>query len=165
MVRPPSYRRGTRRKTGAEQRGVAEGYRSGLEKKTQDDLDARNVPYLYEKGRMVYVVPARDAKYTPDFFLRRDRGPVHPLPEDWYLSEDWWREHFVVETKGRFVVEDRQKHLLIAKQFPFSDIRFVFSRSKSPIRKGSKTTYAMWCEKHGFVYADKEVPDEWFSAD
>ena len=29
------------------------------------------------------------------------------------------------------------------------------------ISKQSKTTYGMWCEKHGFLYAAKVVPQEW----
>ncbi len=31
-----------------------------------------------------------------------------------------------------------------------------------PISKNSKTTYAIWCEKNGYKYADKEIPEEWF---
>jgi len=42
------------------------------------------------------------------------------------------------------------------------DIRFVFTNSKNKINKKSKTTYGMWCEKNGFKYADKEIPDSWF---
>jgi hypothetical protein len=44
---------------------------------------------------------------------------------------------------------------------PLLDIRFVFSRSASPIRKGSKTTYAAWCDKLGIPFADKLVPQAW----
>ena len=65
-------------------------------------------------------------------------------------------------TKGRFVLEDRKKHLLVKQQHPELDIRFVFSNSKNKINKKSKTTYADWCEKNGFKYADKVIPDEWF---
>src|SRR3546814_2796560 len=54
-----------------------------------------------------------------------------------------------------------RKHELIKAQHPGLDIRFVFSRSKSPIRKGSKTTYADWCAKRGIPFADKLVPQEW----
>ena len=50
---------------------------------------------------------------------------------------------------------------LVKEQHPDLDIRMVFTRSKSPISKTSKTTYGMWCEKHGFPYADKLPPLEW----
>ena len=37
-------------------------------------------------------------------------------------------------------------------------IRFVFSNSRTKLRKGAKSNYGEWCKKHGFIYADKEVP-------
>jgi hypothetical protein len=43
------------------------------------------------------------------------------------------------------------------------DIRFVFNNPRSKLRKGAKTTYADWCEKHGFHYAKKEIPEEWIN--
>ena len=67
----------------------------------------------------------------------------------------------IVETKGRFTPADRQKHLLVQKQFPELDIRFVFSNPNQKINKGSKTSYAMWCEKNGFLYAKGLIPKEW----
>ena len=50
---------------------------------------------------------------------------------------------------------------LVKEQHPKVDIRFVFSNSKNKISKISKTTYAMWCKKYGFKYADKHIPKEW----
>ncbi len=64
----------------------------------------------------------------------------------------------MVETKGRFLTADRQKHILIKDQHPALDIRFVFSNPNTRISKQSKTTYAMWCETHGFLYAPKTIP-------
>tara|TARA_R110002095_G_scaffold124022_1_gene107773 strand:+ start:107 stop:295 length:189 start_codon:yes stop_codon:yes gene_type:complete len=59
------------------------------------------------------------------------------------------------------MVEDRQKHILIRKQRPDLDIRFVFDNPNARISKTSKTTYAAWCEKNGFLYARKTIPREW----
>ena len=56
---------------------------------------------------------------------------------------------------------DKQKSLLVKNQYPKLDLRFVFSNSKTRISKKSKTTYAMWCEKHNFKYADCYIPKEW----
>tara|TARA_R110001606_G_scaffold60362_2_gene142301 strand:+ start:1387 stop:1647 length:261 start_codon:yes stop_codon:yes gene_type:complete len=67
----------------------------------------------------------------------------------------------IIESKGRFVSADRKKHLKVKEQYPKLDIRFVFSNSRGKINKGSKTTYAMWCDKYGFKYADKEIPEKW----
>lgn len=59
------------------------------------------------------------------------------------------------------MTQDRLKHLEIKAQHPALDIRFVFSNSNQKISKTSKTTYAAWCEKHGFMYADKSIPESW----
>jgi len=115
-------------------------YRSGLEKRIQEQLNGLSVDYEYEKLKIEYEVH-EVRKYTPDFVI---------------LSNG-----IIVESKGRFVTADRKKHLLIKKQHPTLDIRFVFSNSKAKINKGSKTTYGDWCDKHGFLYADKLIPEEW----
>lgn len=94
----------------------------------------------YETLKLTYTTPPTEHKYTPDF----------PLPNG-----------IIVETKGRFTAEDRAKHLLVKAQHPDRDIRFVFSNSRARLYKGSPTSYAMWCDKHGFKYADKLIPQAW----
>ena len=37
----------------------------------------------------------------------------------------------------------------------------VFQSSKTKIRKGSKTTYAMFCDKHDIPWAEKTIPESW----
>lgn len=129
-----------RKKKSSSDVGIRLGFRSGLEEKIAGDLDARGVPFTFEKLKLAYITPATPHKYTPDF----------ELPNG-----------IIVETKGRFLPADRKKHLLVKEQHPDKDIRFVFSRSKTPITKGSKTTYADWCEKNGFKFADKLIPEAW----
>lgn len=131
-----------RRKYTAQQAGKKHGWRSGLEERVGKFLKDRNIDYKYEELVIKYEIPKRNAKYTPDFVLPNG---------------------IIVETKGRFVVADRQKHLFIKAQHPELDIRFVFSNSKAKISKTSQTTYAMWCEQHSFKYADKEIPMEWIN--
>lgn len=120
--------------------GLKHGYRSGLESKVSDQLKALNVGFEYEKVKIKYKVN-EERTYTPDFHI---------------LSNG-----IIVETKGRFVPEDRKKHLLIKEQHPGFDIRFVFTNSNAKIRKGSPTSYADWCNKNGFLWADKLIPKEW----
>lgn len=115
-------------------------YRSGLEEKIAAQLEAAGIPVAFEQYHLKYVVPQREAKYTPDFVLKNG---------------------IIVESKGIFDVEDRKKHLLIREQHPELDIRLVFSSSRAKIYKGSKTTYAEWCEKHDFQFADKLIPSAW----
>jgi len=116
------------------------GYRSGLEESVDTLLKQSGIDGQYEQHKVLYTVPVSYHEYTPDFRLPNG---------------------IFVETKGRFVLEDRKKHILIKQQHPELDIRFVFQNSKNKIRKGSPTTYADWCKKHGFLYADKTIPQEW----
>jgi hypothetical protein len=78
--------------------------------------------------------------YTPDFVLHNG---------------------IIIETKGRFTAADRRKHLAIKKQHPKLDIRFVFTNSKSKLRKGAKSSYADWCIKYDFRYYDRIIPEDW----
>lgn len=62
--------------------------------------------------------------------------------------------------------DDMKKHLLIKEQHPDLDIRFVFQNPNSTNSKRTKTTYANWCDKHGFKYCgigDRRTIDEWLS--
>lgn len=119
---------------------ISKGFRSGLEEKIAQELLDAGVGFTYEDQVIHYEKPAKIARYTPDFVLENG---------------------IIIETKGRFLTADRQKHLLVAKQKPDLDIRFVFSNSRQRISKKSKTTYAAWCEKHGFKFADEHIPTEW----
>ncbi len=117
------------------------GFKSGLEENISNQIESKGIVVQYESEKIPYVVPATNHTYNPDF----------KLPNG-----------IIVETKGRFVAADRKKHQLVKEQHPNLDIRFVFSNSKNKISKNSKTTYGMWCEKNGYKYADKEIPEDWF---
>jgi hypothetical protein len=128
------------RRTTFNQKALAAGYRSGLEEAVSAQLASEGVDASYESFKIPYTVPETLHKYTPDY----------DLPNG-----------IVIETKGRFMAADRKKHVLVKKQHPDLDIRFVFSNPNAKLRKGSPTTYATWCEKNGFLYAAKTVPEEW----
>src|SRR6056297_1858467 len=115
------------------------GFRSGLELKIAKQLNKRKVKYGYETEKIRWTLTEHKV-YTPDFILPNG---------------------VIIEGKGRFTASDRKKHLHIQRQHPDLDIRFVFSNSNNRILKGSKTTYGMWCEKNGFLYADNEIPEGW----
>ena len=120
---------------------IKNGYRSGLEDDIAKDLNDRGVEFEYEKLKVRWQL-LENKTYTPDF----------KLPNG-----------IIIESKGRFVQADRKKHLIIQDQHPFLDIRFVFSNSKAKLYKGAKSTYGDWCNKHGFLYADKRIPEEWLT--
>lgn len=137
------------------QAGIKHGWRSGLEEAAAAQLDAAGIDYGYESETIEYTRPAKVHRYKPDFILPNG---------------------IIVETKGRFVTADRQKHLLIKADHPDLDIRFVFNNPNSRISKTSKTTYGMWCDKYGFLYAKAPtpaqlrkgapvIPEEWLGED
>lgn len=121
---------------------AAPSFRSGLEDKIAQQLASLREPCVFEQYFIQYTKPETSHKYTPDFILKNG---------------------IIIESKGLFDVEDRKKHLLIQAQHPELDIRFVFSRSASKLYKGAKTTYADWCTKYNFKFADKLIPEEWIN--
>lgn len=106
-----------------------------------ESIKARGMDVFYEEYVLNYQIPATDHKYTCDFVLGNG---------------------ILVETKGIFDIDDRKKHVLIREQYPDLDVRFVFSNWNAKIRKGSKTSYKMWCEKNGIKCANKEIPLSWY---
>ena len=114
-------------------------YRSKFEVKVAADLGKRKIDFQYEKVSFDYVPKIRN--YTPDFYLPESK--------------------IYIETKGRLTTNDRVKHLLIKEQYPDLDIRFVFVNANNKISRTSKTTYANWCDRHKFLWAESLVPMEW----
>lgn len=112
--------------------------RNSFERTILNELDTMNVSYQYEPFRIPYQKPV--SHYLPDIVL--DNGTI-------------------IEIKGLFDAQDRKKHLLLKEQHPNLNVHFVFQQSNKKITKSSKTTYAAWCEKNGFPYAEKHLPKEW----
>jgi predicted nuclease of restriction endonuclease-like RecB superfamily len=123
---------------------IKHGFRSGLEDTINENLKSSNKNYGYETQKLSYIKPATNHTYTPDFVLQKKSG-----------------ETMYIETKGRWVKDDREKMELIFDQYPNIDIRFVFQNPNAKLYKGSKTTYAQFCEKRGWLWSKKEIPQEW----
>jgi|TARA_R100000081_G_scaffold76808_1_gene43258 hypothetical protein len=119
-------------------------FRSKSEEKIFNILKEKNIKHSYEKGKIEYEW--KEIKYyTPDFILL-DNG-------------------IILEVKGRFVLEDRKKHLFIRKQKPELDIRFIFDNPKAKLYKGGKMTNGTWCDKYKFKYSSlrEGIPEEWIN--
>lgn len=129
-----------RQKIVTDKNGIKHGWRSGLEKTIINQLVDNGIEPNYEAVKLKYIVPETEHTYTPDF-------PVS--------------KKIVIETKGLWDVADRMKMLLVVKQHPEIDFRLVFSNANKKIKKGSKTSYAMWCDKNGIKWAHKSIPKEW----
>ena len=120
------------------------GYRSGLEDKISEQLKFTGKSWSYETEKLKYTVPERVATYTPDFILIKKDG-----------------SKMYIETKGRFTTADRKKMKLVKEANPELDIRILFQTPNNKIIKTSKTTYADWADKHGYLWAAKEIPTNW----
>lgn len=117
-------------------------FRSGLEERIYEQAIRRGHELVYEPASPIvrYVVPAR---YIPDFLLPNG---------------------VFVEAKGWLRPRDRAKMLRVKKENPGIDIRFVFQRANSRIGKSPNSlSYAEWAEKHGFLWAELQIPEEWFN--
>jgi hypothetical protein len=114
-------------------------YRSRLEEKLARWFELNGHQFEYETLRLNYTL---SAVYTPDFILPNG---------------------VILEAKGYFKPEDRRKMLAVKKQHPHLDIRLVFQAPYNTLTKTSKTTYAMWAEKNGFLWAPSHaIPLDWF---
>ena len=71
---------------------IKHGYRSGFEHKVSGELTEAKVKFEYEVTVIPYIKPETNHTYTIDFTLPNG---------------------ILVETKGRWVLEERKKHLLI----------------------------------------------------
>ncbi len=113
-------------------------YRSKLEESVADLLQGLGVSYEYESIKVPYTI---QHNYIPDFVLP---NYVH------------------LETKGYWDPKDRRKVLAVKRDNPDLDLRMVFQAPYNKISKGSKTTYAMWCEKHGIPWTSyHDIPLDW----
>ncbi len=113
-------------------------YRSGLEEKVANLLEGLGVTYEYESTRVPYTI---QHNYCPDFVLPN---------------------HVHLETKGYWDAADRRKIKAVKKDNPELDLRMVFQAPFNKISKKSKTTYAMWCEKHDIPWTSfHNIPLEW----
>jgi len=104
-------------------------YKSKFENSFAQTLKQLNLPVSYEPDKISYTL---QCTYTPDFKIA---------------------DNVYVETKGLFDSDDRRKILAVISQHPDIDIILVFQNPNMKINKGSKTTYAKWCEKHNIKWA------------
>lgn len=115
-------------------------YRSKFEISLATSLKRRKAKFKYEALDIPYIL---EKKYKTDFTLRSD--------------------NLIIEAKGVLTPDDRRKMKAVKAQHPHLDIRFVFQNADNKLNKKSKTTYAQWAEKNGFLWAHKDIPDEWLN--
>tara|TARA_R100001377_G_C3173539_1_gene103964 strand:+ start:200 stop:556 length:357 start_codon:yes stop_codon:yes gene_type:complete len=115
-------------------------YKSNLERNIAKTLDTYSVTFEYEPTRLTYQ--PKPKTYIPDFYITN--------------------KDFYIEGKGYFHDSyERTRHLVIRDQLGV-DIKFVFQNPQKRIGKGSRTTYADWCDRYNFEYSDLDIPKKWF---
>jgi hypothetical protein len=87
----------------------------------------------YEVDKFPYVLTCH---YTPD----------------WKITDKLY-----VESKGLFSQEDRRKMKVVKETYPHVTFILCFQNANKKIAKNSKTTYAKWATKNGFIWC--ELPD------
>ena len=116
--------------------------RSKFEQKLKDQLDEMEVEYGYETKLFKYTT---EHKYRPDFVFPSLR--------------------LLIEAKGYFDSNDRSKSLHVRDCIRDAgwELAFVFQRASNKLHTRSPTTYADWCDRHGFRWAEGKVPTEWLT--
>lgn len=115
--------------------------RSTSEKKVIATLKKQGVVPGVNSEVVEYIQPATRCRYIADLAL--DNG-------------------ILLEVKGYWPIDQRQKMMLVIKHNPQADIRMVFDTPHKTISKTSKTTYAAFCDKHGIKWCKTgEIPPEW----
>ena len=119
--------------------------KSKLEEKIAEQI-AVYQEVVYEPEGIVYIKPASKHRYWPDFKLTNG---------------------IYLEVKDVFMSKDKKKHLAFRDSNPNIEVRFVFANPKrktvSDQGKPNKLeTCASWCEKNGYTYCGKVIPESWF---
>lgn len=116
-----------RRKKSSDQK-----FRSKFEQRLASKL--AYLGFKYEPFKIDYTIPESKHKYTPDFV----RGKL------------------IYELKGRWTATDRKKMRLLVEQHPEYEIVMVFQNPNIKINKGSKTSYADYCDKYNIKWMDSK---------
>ena len=103
-------------------------YRSKFEERLAKHL--LHLGFKYEPIKLDYTIPETKHKYTPDFVKGR----------------------LIYELKGRWTAVDRRKMRLLVEQHPEYEIIMVFQNPNIKINKGSKTSYADYCDKYNIKW-------------
>lgn len=110
-------------------------YRSGLEEIIGKTLTNASMTWTHESETLKYLVPSSEHRYLPDF-------QISTMP------------NIILEAKGIFSAADRKKMILVQEQHPTRIVIMVFGRASNKLRKGSKTSYADWCNKNNIAWCD-----------
>ena len=141
------------------------GFGSGIERTNSKRLEEAGVQFEYESEacKFYYTKPVHKGKCSS--CGSSEVGSQHTYTADFKITTESGKEIWI-EIKGggySWTGETRAKHVLLKKQFPDRELRFVFCNEYALIGKGAKTTNKAWCKRHGFLCASKVIPKSWWS--
>lgn len=115
-------------------------FKSRLEQRAAQMMELAGLPFKYEPDKFPY---SRLSHYIPD----------------WKIGENVY-----IETKGYLSPSNRANILAFREQHPSIRIYFLFGCASNKLNAKSQTTYAEWCDRHGFKWADirKGIPKDWW---
>ena len=128
------------------------------------EIKLRGVPYKYAGGLEEKLLLEFDAKLPKGERIDYEPGVINfeqPAAKRWYKPDWLLKNGIIVEGKGEFTSKERKKFAAVKATYPDLDIRFIFSNENRKIGKKSQTTYAMWCDRFGFGYTSKSLPQAW----
>lgn len=154
--------------------------RSSLETKVAAELDAQGIEYQFESYRVEYFKDP--ATYLPDFIL--PNGII--IETKGHFESKDRAKHLLIKEQHpnldvRFIFSDSSTKLTGQKYKEFAkwlnethSIKVTWNRIPPGVvdkyreefwatlkAKPSQTTYADWCTKHHFQFADLTIPQDW----
>lgn len=112
--------------------------KSKLEAFVLSNLKKRRIDFEYESLKIPYTI---SSVYTPDFVLNDGK--------------------LLIECKGYHpnLNTTLKKYVEFKRSNPKIDLRFCFDNANMKI--GKRLTISGWADKHGFLWCEKVIPEEW----
>lgn len=128
--------------------------RSKFEIKVASQLVAHNINYKYEAYEYEYFEKIKNG-------ICEDCAGTHTYKRRWYKPDFFLPNGVILEAKGFFTASNRATLLAVREAHDSIDLRLVFMVDNK-INRNSPIRYSDWCEKHGFKYCIKTIPEDWY---
>ena len=93
-----------------------------------------------------------EEKFSKQFRLPYETNRLKYKLEHTYTPDFKVADNVFIETKGRFTSSDRSKIKHVIQQHTEITLALVFQQPTTLISKKSKTSYAVWCDKHNIQW-------------
>jgi len=128
--------------------------RSKFELKLAEALHSAGIKYHYERYQYEYYTKVTNG-------VCDDCAGTCVYKRQWYTPDFFLPSGIVVEAKGHFTASNRTTLKAVRDAHDSLDLRLVFM-ADNKINRNSGVKYSDWCEQHGFQYAFKTIPEEWY---